>query len=178
MVSKQKVFPRYKFPSPSITKGVAQGSILVPLLFSLYANNFHKCLNHSSAIMFADDTSAFISNSNLTTMYQRANEDLNSIYNWLGANNLSINFTKIKYVLLRTPHSKPPPSNLSLSVHGKNLERVSEIKFFGITYNENLSRKKHMLKVLGKIRSRYDAIRKIRSYLTNKHLLILDYSMI
>ena len=62
----------------TITKGVPQGSILGPLLFSLYANDFRKCLNHSSAIMFADDTSVFISNSNLTTMYQRANEDLNS----------------------------------------------------------------------------------------------------
>ena len=103
----------------TITKGVPQGSILGPLLFSLYVNDFPKCLNHSSAIIFADDTSVFISNSNLTTMYQRANEDLNSIYNWLGANKLSINFTKTKYVLFRTLRSKPPPSNLLLSVHGK-----------------------------------------------------------
>ena len=66
---------------------------------------------------------------------------------------LSINFTKTKYVLFRTLRSKPPPSNLSLSVHGKKIERVSEITFLGITYNENLSWKKHMLKTLGKIRS-------------------------
>ena len=128
--------------------------------------------------MFADDTSVFISNSNLTTKYQRANEDLNSIYNWLSANKLSINFTKTKYVMFRTLRSKPPPSNLSLSIHGKKIERVSEINFLGITYNENLSWKKHMLKILGKIRSSYGAIRKIRSYLTNKHLHILYYSMI
>ena len=135
----------------TITKGVPQGSILGPLLFSLYVNDFPKCLNHSSAIMFADDTSVFISNSNLTTMYQRANEDLNSIYNWLSANKLSINFTKTKCVMFRTLRSKPPPSNLSLSVHGKKIERVSEINFLGISYNENLSWKKHMLKILGKI---------------------------
>ena len=35
-----------------------------------------------------------------------------------------------------------------------------------------------MLKILGKIRSSCGAIRKIRSYLTNKHLHILYYSMI
>ena len=35
-----------------------------------------------------------------------------------------------------------------------------------------------MLKVLGRIRSGYGAIRKIRSYLTNKHIHILYYSMI
>ena len=53
--------------------------------------------------------------------------------------------------MFRTLRSKPPPSNLSLSVHGKKIERVSEINFLGITYNENLSWKKHMLKILGKI---------------------------
>ena len=35
-----------------------------------------------------------------------------------------------------------------------------------------------MLKILGKIRSSYGAIRKIRVYLTNKHLHILYYFMI
>ena len=35
-----------------------------------------------------------------------------------------------------------------------------------------------MLKILVKIRSSYGAIRKIRSYLTNRHLHILYYSMI
>ena len=78
----------------TMTKGVPQGSILGPLLFSLYVNDFPKCLYHSSAIMFANDRSVFISNSNLTTMYQHANESLNSICNWLDANKLSINFTK------------------------------------------------------------------------------------
>ena len=35
-----------------------------------------------------------------------------------------------------------------------------------------------MLKILSRIRSGYGAIRKIRSYLTNKHIRILYYFMI
>ena len=162
----------------TIKKGVPQGSILGPLLFWLYVNDFPSCLNHSSAIMFADDTSVFIPHSNLDIMYQRANDDLNNIYNWLDANKLSLNFIKTKHVLFRTPHSKPPPPHLSLRVNGKNIKRVCEVNFLGITYNENLSWKKHMLKILSRIRSGYGAIKKIRSYLTNKHIHILYYSMI
>ena len=64
-----------------------------------------------------------------------------------------LNFTKTKHVLFRTPHSKPPPPHLSLSVNGKNIKRVREVNFLGITYNENLSWKKHMLKILSRIRS-------------------------
>ena len=102
-----------------IKKGVPQESILGPLLFLLYVNDFSSCLNHSSDIMFADDTSVFIPHSNLNIMYQWANDDLNNIYNWLGANKPPLNFTKTKHVLFRTPHSKLPPPHLSLSVNGK-----------------------------------------------------------
>jgi len=35
-----------------------------------------------------------------------------------------------------------------------------------------------MLKIFGKIQSSYGVIKKMRHYLTNKHLLILFYSMI
>ena len=111
-------------------------------------------------------------------MYQRANEDLNSIYNWFGANKLSINLTKTKYVLFRTPHLKPPPFYFSLSVNEKNLNRVSGINFLGITYNENLFWKKRMLKILGKTRSSYGAIQKNQSNLSNIHFHIPQYSMI
>ena len=90
-------------------------------------------------------------------------EDYTSgIHNWFGTNKLSINFTKTKYVLFRILRSKPLPSNLSLSVHGKRIERIYEINFLGITYNENLSWKKHMLKILGNIRPSNGATRKIR----------------
>ena len=42
-----------------ISRGVPQGPIFGPLLFLLYVNDFSKCLHHSSAMKFADDTSVF-----------------------------------------------------------------------------------------------------------------------
>ena len=79
--------------------------------------------------MFADDTSVFIPHSNLNIMYQRANDDLNNIYNWLGANKLSLNFIKTKHVLFKTPHSKPPSPHLSLRVNRKNIKGFVKLTF-------------------------------------------------
>jgi len=36
--------------------GVPQGSILGPLMFILFFNDFKDCLSNANAIMYADDT--------------------------------------------------------------------------------------------------------------------------
>ena len=43
-----------------ITSSVPQGSILGPLLFILYVNDFRNCLDFSTNVSFADDTNIFI----------------------------------------------------------------------------------------------------------------------
>ena len=43
--------------------GVPQGSILGPLLFLIYVNDFCRCITKGKTIMFADDTNLFFSES-------------------------------------------------------------------------------------------------------------------
>ena len=160
-----------------INYGVPQGSILGPLLFLIYVNDFPKCLSTGNSIMFADDTNIFFSEKNYKTLFAIANQQLQNIDNWLTSNKLSLNTAKTNYIIFHTPHSKVP-NNLSLQIRNTNLKRIQKTKFLGVVVQENLSWKPHMEWVLKKIRICYCVTKKIRSFLNNKTFIILYNSLI
>ena len=81
-----------------------QGSILGPLLFTLYINDLPNCLKYTTPRMFADGTSLAASGETLSEVEKRANEDLRNFHNWLSANKLNLNIDKTEYVLIGSRH--------------------------------------------------------------------------
>ena len=82
--------------------GVPQGSILGPLLFLLYVNDFYNS-TALDPIMFADDTNLFYEHNDLKTLFSLVNQELQKINEWFEANKLSLNVEKTKYSLFHKP---------------------------------------------------------------------------
>ena len=154
----------------TLTSSVPQGSVLGPLLFLIYVNDFPQCLSSSSCLSFADDTTILLPGKNLEILFQKGFEELCKIDSWLIANKLFINSDKTKYILFKSIRSKTPPTHLTLKFRKINIEKVSSIKLLGITINEHLSWKEHILQLIKKLRQVYCVTLKIKPYLNQATL--------
>ena len=85
-----------------ITSGVPQGSVLGPLLFSLFIVDIRDRLRYAMGSVFADDTQIYSSVpfSRLTEGLAQIAYDLNVISEYAAANRLSLNLSKSKILIL------------------------------------------------------------------------------
>ena len=71
-----------------------EGSILGPLLFLIYINDFKNCILDNTAYHFADDTNVIFSKRNIGQLRKALSKQISTICDWLCANRLSLNAKK------------------------------------------------------------------------------------
>ena len=111
-----------------ISCGVPQGSVLGPLLFLIYINDFPNISNKLDLYLFADDTNIYYEDESLGNLEKKANKELKNLYLWLSVNRLVLNIEKTNFVIFH-PFNKPLKYNVTIKIHKKAIIEKQSIKY-------------------------------------------------
>ncbi len=132
--------------------------VLSPLLFTLLTHDCIAKFSSNHIIKFADDTTVvgLISN-NDETHYR---EEVAQLVEWFGANNLSLNVSKTKEVVMdfRMNSVDHPP----LTIDSSTVERVSSTKFLGMYITEDLTWTTNTTSLSKKVQQRLHFLRRLK----------------
>ena len=128
--------------SKHISCGVPQGSLLGPLLFILYINDFPNSSSLLSFILFADDSNIFFSHCNPQTLLDTVNNELKFVQDWIYANKLSLNIAKTQYMVFKNNQINPLPGHVT--INNVDLQKTECTKFLGLYIDNDLSWKSHI----------------------------------
>ena len=133
--------------------GVNQGSVLGPILFSLYITPLSKVIQNHPGISFhfyADDTQLYVhlTHKNVALPLDKLSHCLDDVKRWLSTNKLKLNPCKTEFIVFGSK-SQREKLNHSFPVNklGNLISPIDAVGNLGVWFDSNFSFPCHVMKV-------------------------------
>ena len=166
-----------------IKNGVPQGSILGPLLFTILVSDMRMTIWNGSYLTYADDTNLYWETpaDMVNDSIREANTVLNNISNYCINNRLLLNVGKCKYIIMGSRPAIKKISDIQLDpikINNIVLERVTQAKVLGVTYDEILSWKKQVNLSVSKAVGNFLQFARYKRFLSKQSKITLCQSLV
>jgi len=146
--------------SAGITAGVVQASVLGPTLFNIISSTLTPISALNKYFKYADDGYLIVPGNNSNTIQN----ELEYHSQWAKQQNLKLNLTKTKEMVLCKPKTKEPPSLPSI-------KRENNLKILGIKLDNHLNFQEHINETITSCSQSFFALRTMRQHgLHDDHL--------
>ena len=160
--------------------GVPQGSLLGPLCFIIFYNDFPSIRETGSSVIYADDDTDTVRAPNVPTLLDKIQHEANLSTGWVKDNKLVCSGQKTKLLMISTKELRrsrvDANSVLLVNVAGHRVHESKSEKLLGMVINNTLTWYNHLYGddnnqgLISKLSQRAGIVRKL-SYMMPPHLL-------
>ena len=113
--------------------------------------------------MYADDSTFYYAAKTVSELDNVLSAELNKVFDWIKRNNLVLNISKTKSIILGSRHNLVIYT-MSLNLYGEAIEQVDKVKLLGTIIDSQLSWAEHIDTIVKKMGCGISMVRKCLSY--------------
>lgn len=146
-------------PPRQIWRGLPQGSVLSPLLYSIYTSDLESVVSPTCDILqYADDLALYVSSESIAVAESRVNMALSFLSDWLINHGLSLSVSKSSVVIFSNKRNSP---DCEIVCNGEVFPIVNEVRFLGVILDKKMTAKSHIAHISEKCERGINVLRAI-----------------